>query len=224
MKPVMATVRDLEIRLIIYLDDLHIILGRLRTDCPLATALNLLDSLGFVNNLKRSVLSSVQKIELLGMSVDAVTLCLALSWDKVRSIRKECRGLIIKPSYSSAAISTSLRSFELLHSSSFPCPTVLPLPTTGKDPSPPIMRPLLVSGTSEQGSSFAIKFLQKEKQTFKYIQLLMDNVTALISLSCVRSETHNMQLVFRPGGLVPYIGYIGMSSAKGYFISHFGLK
>ena len=119
------------------------------------------------------------------MSVDAVTLCLALSLDKVMSIRRECRGLIIKPSYNSAAISTSLRPYELLHSSSFPCPTVLPLPTTGKDPSPPIMRPLLVSGTSEPGSSFAIKFLQKEKQTFKYIQLLMDNVTALISLSCV---------------------------------------
>ena len=59
------------------------------------------------------------------MSVDAVTLCLALSLDKVMSIRRECRGLIIKPSYNSAAISTSLRSFELLHSSSFPCPTVL---------------------------------------------------------------------------------------------------
>ena len=45
------------------------------------------------------------------MSVDAVTLCLALSLDKVMSIRRECRGLVIKPSYNSAAISTSLRSF-----------------------------------------------------------------------------------------------------------------
>ena len=207
MKPVMATLRDLVIRLIIYLDDLHIILADSEPTARLhlATALNLLESFGFVSNLKRSVLSSVQKIELLGMSVDAVTLYLALSWDKVMSIRRECRGLIIKPSYNSAAISTSLRPYELLHSSSFPCPTVLPLPTTGKDPSPPIMRPLLVSGTSEPGSSFAIKFLQKEKQTFKYIQLLMDNVTALISLSCVSSETNNLQRVFRPGELVPFI-------------------
>lgn len=46
---------------------------------------------------------------------------------------------------------TSLRSFELLHSSSFPGPTVLPLPTTGKDPSTPIRRSLRVSGTSEPG-------------------------------------------------------------------------
>lgn len=127
MKPVMATLRDLGIRLIIYLDDLHIILADSEQTARLhlATALNLLESLGFVNNLKRSVLSSVQKIELLVMSVDALTLCLALSLDKVMSIRRECRGLIIKPSYNSAAISTSLRSFELLHSSSFPCPTVL---------------------------------------------------------------------------------------------------
>lgn len=197
MKPVMATLRDLGIRLIIYLDDLHIILADSEQTARLhlATALNLLESLGFVNNLKRSVLSSVQKIELLGMSVDAATLCLALSWGKVMSIRRECRlvpMLIIKPSYNSAAISTSLRSFELLHSSSFPCPTVLPLPTTGKDPSPPIMRPLLVSGTFEPGSSFAIKFLQKEKQTFKYIQLLMDNVTALYCIIC--------NAFFAPGG------------------------
>ena len=91
MKPVMATLRDLGIRLIIYLDDLHIILADSEQTARLhlATALNLLESLGFVNNLKRSVLSSVQKIELLVMSVDAVTLCLALSLDKVMSIRRE---------------------------------------------------------------------------------------------------------------------------------------
>ena len=79
--------------------------------------------------------------------------------------------------------SASFRSFELPHFSSFPCPTVLPLPTTGKDPSTPIRRPLLVSGNSEPGSSFAIKCLQKEKQTFKYVQLLMDNVTALMFIN-----------------------------------------
>ena len=40
----------------------------------------------------------------------------------------------------------------------------------------------------------------------------------VISLACVSSETHNLQRVFRPrgGGVVPYIGYIGMCGAKGY--------
>ena len=32
---------------------------------------------------------------------------------------------------------------------------------------------------------------------------------SLFSLPCVSSETHNLQRVFRPRGVVPYIGYIG---------------
>ena len=57
------------------------------------------------------------------MSVDAVTLCLALSLDKVMSIRRECRGLIIKPSYNSAAISTSLKGhFSSSIQAVFPAP------------------------------------------------------------------------------------------------------
>ena len=40
----------------------------------------------------------------------------------------------------------------------------------------------------------------------------------LVSLACVSGETHNLKRVFRPGegGVVPYIGYIGMCRAKGY--------
>ena len=37
-----------------------------------------------------------------------------------------------------------------------------------------------------------------------------------ISLACVSSETHNLQRAFRPGGIVPYIGYIGLCRAKGF--------
>ena len=46
----------------------------------------------------------------------------------------------------------------------------------------------------------------------------------LISLACVSSETHNLQRVFRPGGVVPYIGCIGMCRAKRFFFSRFGLN
>ena len=41
----------------------------------------------------------------------------------------------------------------------------------------------------------------------------------LNSLALISSETYNLQRVFRPGGgggVVPYIGYIGMCRAKGY--------
>ena len=40
----------------------------------------------------------------------------------------------------------------------------------------------------------------------------------LNSLALISSETYNLQRVFRPGGgggVVPYIGYIGMCRAKG---------
>ena len=55
-----------------------------------------------------------------------------------------------------------------------------------------------------------------------------DSAPVHISLACITSETHNLQRVFRPswgGGVVPYIGYIGMYRAKGYvFCSRSGLK
>ena len=43
-----------------------------------------------------------------------------------------------------------------------------------------------------------------------------------ITIACVSSETHNLQRVFRQGGgggggaVIPYMGCIGMFSAKGY--------
>lgn len=61
MKPVVATLRNFGIHLIIYLDDLRIIADSEQTArLHLATALNLLESLGFVINHKKSVLSPVQ--------------------------------------------------------------------------------------------------------------------------------------------------------------------
>ena len=50
-------------------------------------------------------------------------------------------------------------------------------------------------------------------------------IHSLISLDHVGNEIHNLQRVFRPRGSVPYIGYIGMCSAKRvWFFSRFGLK
>ena len=50
-------------------------------------------------------------------------------------------------------------------------------------------------------------------------------MSLVISLACVSSETHNLQRVFRPGGVVPYIDYIGICAPKGMFkFRCFGLK
>ena len=56
-----------------------------------------------------------------------------------------------KSHYNSAPIGTSPRWSELLHSSSVPCPTVLSLPTTGKDSGTQIGRSLRVSSSFESG-------------------------------------------------------------------------
>ena len=45
----------------------------------------------------------------------------------------------------------------------------------------------------------------------------------LVSLACVSSEIHNLQRVFRPVGVVAYMGYIGMCQ-RVWFFSRFGLK
>ena len=48
----------------------------------------------------------------------------------------------------------------------------------------------------------------------------------LFSLACVSSETHNLQRFFHPGGggVVPYIGYIGMCRAKGQVVCALRLR
>ena len=61
--------------------------------------------------------------------------------------------------------------------------------------------------------------------TRKWREMLRDsNITRgahshnafLVSLACVSSEIHNLQRIFRPVGVVSYMGYIGMCRAKGY--------
>ena len=59
-----------------------------------ASALNLLESLGFVVNYHKSQLIPSQQIEFLGFLVDSVTLSLQLPGEKLRKIRKRCQQLL----------------------------------------------------------------------------------------------------------------------------------
>ena len=73
MKPVVATLRRLGIRVILYLDDMLLMAGsRLATRTHLATALELLSSLGFIVNLEKSILSPTQEIQFLGFTLNSV--------------------------------------------------------------------------------------------------------------------------------------------------------
>ena len=73
--------------------------SRFRADCqtPPGNSYESPRKLGVYHQPKKSVLAPVQRIQFLGLSVDSVTLCLALPRDKVGSIRRECEGLIANP-------------------------------------------------------------------------------------------------------------------------------
>ena len=90
MKPVVALLRQQGIRLIIYLDDILIMAES--SDLVLhqaASALNLLESLGFIVNYEKSHLVPTQEIEFLGENS-----LLILPGEKLRKIRKRCKQLL----------------------------------------------------------------------------------------------------------------------------------
>ena len=120
MKPVVAMLRQRGVRLIIYLDDMLIMAES--TSLALhhaASALNLLESLGFVVNYHKSQLIRSQQIEFLGFLVDSVTLSLQLPGEKLRKIRKRCQQLL-------NVGETSIRELsKFFNSSSFPSPSAL---------------------------------------------------------------------------------------------------
>ena len=92
LKPAVATMHRLGMRLVLYLDDMLILAQTIQMtrEC-LATALELLLSLGFVINLKKSVLSPTQKIEFLGFQIDSQRMI--MPQQKVKSLKQRARHL-----------------------------------------------------------------------------------------------------------------------------------
>ncbi|XP_028411552.1 uncharacterized protein LOC114534197 [Dendronephthya gigantea] len=95
MKPVVAALRQRGIRLVIYLDDILIMAESTALGLhQAASALNLLEGLGFVVNYKKSQLVPGQLIEFLGFLIDSTKLTLQLPREKLRKIRKKCQTLL----------------------------------------------------------------------------------------------------------------------------------
>ena len=88
MKPVVAMLRQRGVPLIIYLDDM-LIMAESASLVLLhaASALNLLESLRFVINYKKSQLTPSQQIEFLGILIDSVALSLQLPGEKLRKLK-----------------------------------------------------------------------------------------------------------------------------------------
>ena len=85
LKVPIALLRRLNIHLVIYLDDI-LLMGRTLEEILMSrdTVNFLLQHLGFVINLKKSVLKSSQQIDFLGLKVDTHTMTLALTEKKIK--------------------------------------------------------------------------------------------------------------------------------------------
>ena len=123
MKPVVAALRQQGIRLIIYLDDMLIMAESQALGLHhAASALNLLEGLGFVVNYDKSQLVPSQSIEFLGFQINSTNLTLQLPGEKLRKIRKTCQNLLGKTEISVRELSKFLGLLTSSIQAIFPAP------------------------------------------------------------------------------------------------------
>ena len=136
LKPVAAFLRIVGVRLIVYIDDI-LVIGktpdevRNHTDALIA----LLEGLGFIVNMEKSVLTPSQQIEFLGLLLNTTSMCLTLPGHKIRTIRKEA-ALLLRQGNFSARAGTVYREAECCIPGSLPSPSVLSPPSEGPTRSP----------------------------------------------------------------------------------------
>jgi len=95
LKPAVEMLRSLGIRLVIYMDDMLLMAeSKQKLMEHVQSTLFLLENLGFIVNSKKSILSSTQEIEFLGMIVNSLSMDLKLPGDKIRKIRQEAHRLL----------------------------------------------------------------------------------------------------------------------------------
>ena len=95
MKPIIAFLRRMGIRLIIYLDDI-LLLNQSKEGLmkDRDSLIWLLHNLGWLINWKKSVLQPKQTIEFLGLKVDSIEMSVYLPQDKIQSIKMKCQNAI----------------------------------------------------------------------------------------------------------------------------------
>ena len=108
LKPVAAQLRELGVRMIVYIDDMLIIAEtpELLRDHTMGL-IYLLENLGFIIGYKKCVLEPTQSIDFLGFMVDSTKQELRLPAEKMKKIRAEAR----KPSTSASITARKLSQF-----------------------------------------------------------------------------------------------------------------
>ena len=106
LKPVVALLRRLCLRLIIYLDDI-IVFNQTQEDIlrDRDSTLWLLQHLGFVINWKKSVLHPARCMEYLGFVINSLEMKLFLPTEKMSQLLQDCKDLILEKSASVRTLS-----------------------------------------------------------------------------------------------------------------------
>ncbi|KAM9997129.1 hypothetical protein ACTFIZ_007913 [Dictyostelium cf. discoideum] len=95
LRPVLRILRDINVSVIAYLDDL-LIVGSTKEEClsNLKKTMDLLVKLGFKLNLEKSVLEPTQSITFLGLQIDSLSMKLLVPKEKKKSVIKEIRNFL----------------------------------------------------------------------------------------------------------------------------------
>ena len=98
LKIPIALLRRINIRIIVYLDDI-LLMGRTLQEIMTARdiLIFLLQNLGFVINLKKSILQPVKQLEFLGLQINTEEMTLSLSEEKLTHIIQQCQEVYSQP-------------------------------------------------------------------------------------------------------------------------------
>ena len=116
LKPVVAILRRLGIRVVLYLDDMLIMASsKEEARAHLATAMHLLTALGFILNLDKSVLTPTQRVIFLGFCLDSRTMLISLPTPRIQSIQRLIRETLAQGQATILKLSQLLGSMVSTH-------------------------------------------------------------------------------------------------------------
>ena len=98
LKGVAAFFRERGLRLVFYLDDILILNeDKSKLESDIRFVISIFETLGFLINVKKSVLTPSQLLEYLGVVIDSLHLTFSLPNDKVIKIKSLCAKVLAKP-------------------------------------------------------------------------------------------------------------------------------
>jgi len=123
MRPVVMKLREEGIKCVIYLDDI-LVLGESKEDLERKKkkVLDLLYSLGWMINQKKSMLEPVQEIEFLGLKLDSIKMSILVPNKKVREIKREIKRVLEKEVISIRNLASLIGKIQAINQAVFMVP------------------------------------------------------------------------------------------------------